>query len=228
MLGLSVLVAVVLAVQARLPREYDTLWSRVVVSALCYAQPLVRSFQRYRTWLTAFPVPVVGEPDPENGKIEAVPPWGGKSVGYWSEDWRHRTELLAAVVAYLSEHRWSFAVDSGWSAWDFEASGNRYTAVRVRTVQEDHGSGKRLIRVKYRVSPHGTFWLAALVGVAATAAVAVVTPALAVAPAAVAGLGLGWAWYRGLRTAGQVARVVDKAAATLKMIRCDRSTAADP
>ena len=46
-----------LAYQARLPAQHDGLASRLVVAALSYAQPLVRSWQRYRTWLFAFPKP---------------------------------------------------------------------------------------------------------------------------------------------------------------------------
>src|SRR5262249_54772563 len=43
MLALSVVVAAVQAVQAHLPREHDGFRSRLLVAALCYVQPLVRS-----------------------------------------------------------------------------------------------------------------------------------------------------------------------------------------
>ena len=104
-------------------REHDGLRSRLVVAALCYAQPLVRSWQRYRTWLFAFPRPGDGPPDPVEGPPEPVPLTGRRTVEYWSEEWRDRTELLNAVVAYLTEHRWGRAIDSGWSGWDLEVSG---------------------------------------------------------------------------------------------------------
>src|SRR5205085_2003456 len=46
LLALSLLVAVLQAAQARLAPEHDGLTSRLLVAALCYAQPLVRSWKR--------------------------------------------------------------------------------------------------------------------------------------------------------------------------------------
>lgn len=228
MLMLSFLVAGILAWQAKVPRPYDSLRSRLVICALCYAQPLVRSFQRYRTWLFAFPAPGNGNPDPVNGGSERLPLTGRRLVEYWSEEWRDRTELLNPVVAELTEHRWSCAVDTGWSVWDLEVSGDRYTEVQIRTVQEEHGSGKRLIRVRYRVHPRGTFWLLGGLGLTLTAAVAVISLPLAAAPAVTTIGSIAWAWFRGVRNAGQVARVFDTVAASINLIRCDSTPTANP
>ncbi len=223
MLLLSFAVAATLAYQAKLPREYDGLLSRLVIAALSYAQPLVRSWQRYRTWLFAFPAPGFdGAHDPVEGRSEAMPLTGRRTVEYWSEEWRDRTELLNKVVAYLTEHRWTHAVDTGWSGWDVEVSGDRYTEVRMVTAQEEHGGGRRLIRVRYRLRPRGTFWLLAGLGVVLTAATAVVNPVLAAAPALTAVASIGWVWLQGVRTARQVGRIFDAAAAQMNLIRCDR------
>jgi hypothetical protein len=46
-------------------------------------------------------------------------------------------------------------IDSGWSDWDLEASLDPWTGVRVCTAQEDHGSGRRLIRLRYRLRTGG-------------------------------------------------------------------------
>jgi GT2 family glycosyltransferase len=222
MLFLALGVAGVLAAQARLPRQYDGLLSRLVVFTLSYAQPLVRSWQRYRTWLFAFPVPGNGHPDPVEGAFRPLPLTGGQSVEYWSEEGIDRTELLNRVIAYLSEHRWSRAIDSGWSTWDLEVAGDRYTAVRICTVQEEHGGGKRLIRVRYRVSPRGPFWLLAGLGAVLTAVVGALFPPLVAAiPAVAASILVVYVWWRGVRVGGQVARVVDGTAARLNLVRCD-------
>jgi hypothetical protein len=53
MVGLSLLVAVLQALQARIPSGHDGPRSRLLVAALCYAQPLARSWTRYRTRLAA-------------------------------------------------------------------------------------------------------------------------------------------------------------------------------
>jgi hypothetical protein len=154
------------------------------------------------------------------GPTTALPFVGRQTVDYWSEEWRDRTELLNQVAVYLTEHRWGRAIDSGWSNWDLEVSGDRYTAVRVCTAQEEHGGGKRLIRVRYRVKARGTFWLLAGLGVVLTAVTAVVNPVLAVAPALTALGSLAYVWRRGLRIAGKVARVFDTAATQMNLVRC--------
>jgi GT2 family glycosyltransferase len=217
MLALSLGVAVLQAAQARLPKAHDGLRSRLVVAALSYAQPLVRSWKRYRTWMFAFPDP--GHPDPDAGG-EPLPWSGRRTTAYWTECGRDRTELLHSVVARLTEHRWGRAIDSGWSAWDLEVSGDRYTSVQLRTAQEEHGGGKRLIRVRYRLRPRGSFWLLAGLWVTLSGATAAINPVVAAAPA-ITGLGaMAFAWWRGRRTVGKVARVVESAAVEMNLIRC--------
>jgi O-antigen biosynthesis protein len=215
---LAVGVAAIQAVQARLPRDYDGLRSRLVVAGLCYAQPLVRSWKRYRTWLLSFPNP--GHPDGVTGPAPRLPVSGAMRVEYWSEDWRDRTELLNKVTAYLAEHRWATVVDSGWSAWDAEVSGDRWTVVRVCTAQEDHGSGKRLIRLRYRLRFRGTLHLIGWAAVAGAGLGGAINAFLGIGVAAVAIGFLGAVWWRGLRLAGRLARLVELAAGELKLIRC--------
>lgn len=227
MLLMSFGVAAALAAQASLPPEANGLRSRLVVAALSYAQPLVRSWRRYKTWLFAFPVPTNGEPDPLDEPVEPVGLTGRWTAAYWSEEWRDRTELLNKAIESLAERRWARVIDSGWSNWDLEVSGDRYTAVRVRTVQEEHGGGKRLIRVRYELCPRGTFWLLAGASAVLTGTSAIVDPRLVAAPAIAFSGCLAVLWLRGLRMCGQVARLFDAAAARMKLIRCDQSNVED-
>src|SRR5262249_58453619 len=57
MLGLSVGVAVLQAAQARLPAQHAGFKARCLIAALCYLQPLLRSWARYRTRLLAYRPP---------------------------------------------------------------------------------------------------------------------------------------------------------------------------
>jgi hypothetical protein len=93
--------------------------------------------------------------------------------------------------------------------------------VRVCTAQEEHGGGKRLIRVRYRVRFRGTLHLVGWAGVAAAAFAAAIDPVLAWGVAAGAAGFLAAVWRRGRKVAGRVARVFDLAAAELKLIRCE-------
>jgi hypothetical protein len=63
MWGLSLLVAVLQAAQARLAPEHDGLPSRCLIALLCYLQPLVRSWHRYRTRVSSYRAAAVGPPN---------------------------------------------------------------------------------------------------------------------------------------------------------------------
>jgi O-antigen biosynthesis protein len=220
MLFLALGVAGIQAAQARLPRAYDGLVPRLIVAGLCYAQPLLRSWKRYRVWMFAFPCP--GHPDACEGDGEPLP-WGGRrEVAYWTEEWKDRSELMSQAAGYLAEHRWGRAIDSGWDDWDLELSGDRWAALQVRTVQEEHGGNRRLIRVAYRLRPRGAVTLAAAAGLAVATGAALVEPLAAVAPVAVTAGFLAVVWRRAARLGGRAAQVIDVVARRMNLIRCDR------
>lgn len=58
----------------------------------------------------------------------------------------------------FADHNWFVLRDAGWSDWDMEIHRHPWTSVRIRTVQEDHGSGRRLFRVRstLRATPNLT------------------------------------------------------------------------
>jgi hypothetical protein len=219
MLALSLALAGLQAVQAHLSPAHDGFRSRWLVAALCYLQPLVRSWSRYRTRLFAYRPPA---PAPEvDGYTPGPAPLGGvRCVEYWSERGVGRTDLLRLAVAYLDEHRWGKVIDSGWSDWDLEVYCDRLTVVRVSSAQEEHGGGKRLIRVRFRVLPGRHVKLAA----AAAAMTAAVAVAFGAGPAAVTGAALlgtcAALWRRGTRRAAALIGLVDGLAGQLKITRC--------
>jgi hypothetical protein len=217
---LAILVAGLQAAQARLAPAYEGFGARLLIMALCYAQPLVRSWKRYRTRLFAYRLPL---PDPtisEAGE-QRLPLSGTQAVAFWSEQGQERTELLARVIAYLNDHRWGKIIDFGWSDWDLQVYCHPWTVVEVSTAQEDHADGKRLIRVRYRLRPTGYTRTAGWTGLlcVAVAAALPVWPLAALGGALVA-LRLG-AWWRGTNRAGKALAVVDAMAAGLGLVRCD-------
>ena len=219
MLGLSCLIAVLQAAQASLPRQYDSLSSRAIVAALCYAQPLRRSWARYRTWILS-PKSVRHLPLPAEGRTTSLPWWGVRKVVYWTEDGRDRTELLGDVLARLSELRWPKLIDAGWSNWDLEVYCHPCTALQICTTQEEHGGPKRLIRVRYRLKFRRIAIVVIVAGCLLLLAACQLHLGLA---AAIAVTGLVWLAYigwRGAAAAAQVTRIVDGAAMRLGLIRC--------
>jgi hypothetical protein len=222
MLAFSILVAALQAVQAKLPAKHNCLTSRFVVAALCYLQPLVRSWHRYRTRFFHPGVMIADEELPAaNGHSLSL--LGNSTTEYWTEKWLDRTELLNAVVAYLTERRWAKVVDPGWSNRDLLIYCHPWTEVRICTVQEDHGSGRRLIRARFQMRPRGVMYLALAAAIIVTAlvvtrigiiAAAVVSSALLFVFAAI--------WAHAAQRSGRAVSVFDHAAAKLDMVQCEK------
>ncbi len=220
MFACSILVAALQAAQAKLPAKHNRLSSRLVVAGLCYLQPLVRSWHRYRTRFFHPGVIIADEELPAaNGHSLSI--WGTTTAEYWTEKWLERTELLNAVVAYLTERRWAKVVDPGWADRDLVIYCHPCTEVRICTVQEDHGSGRRLIRARFQMRPRGVMYLAIAAAVAVTSlvgaqlgvfAAALTFSALALTFAAI--------WTHAARRSGRSISVLNHAAAKLEMACC--------
>ncbi len=216
MIVLSLAVAALQALQADLPRLHRRWRSRLLVAALCYLQPLVRSWARYRVRLSW---PELPRPDPA---IAARPRsgllWlGARSAAYWSESGRDRIELLRKAIDYMNEYRIGKVIDSGWFDWDICVYCQSGVALKIATAQEDHGGGRRLVRVRYRLSiSHWLYW-SSVAGLLIVFAVGL--PWGLVAALALAGLGARL-WWRASQTASRVVGLFDALAAEMGMVPC--------
>ena len=124
------------------------------------------------------------------------------------------------LIAYLDRHRWGKVIDTGWSHWDMRVYCHPWTAVEVCTAHEDHGGGKRLIRVRYRLRASGYVKALAWTGaVAVPAALALQALGTAAAGAALLAVAAGL-WWRGSRRARRALAVFDAAAAQLGLLCC--------
>jgi hypothetical protein len=224
MLLLSLAVSFLQAAQAHLPAAHDSLRSRLLVMVLCYLQPLVRSWARYRTRFFAYRPPVgdsafLLQP---HGRVALS---GQHTRCYWSETGLGRLQLIGCAIVYLNEHRWGRAIDSGWSPWDLEIYCHPWTVVRVVTTQEEHGGQKCLIRVRYTLRPSGS--LIALTGLAflcsAAGAALPFWPLSLVAVFLLACLPV--IWWRGTVRAGKVLSLFDHWANELNFTPCPAHTA---
>jgi len=223
LLGLSGTVALLRAAQADLPARHDGVVSRALVALLSYAQPLARSWARYATRLRVYRVPgrdgLVGALRP----TLRIPLTGRATAEYWTQEWRDRSEVLERFVARLADEGWTRTVDPVQATWDLLVHCDRWTAVRVRTAQEDHGSGRRLLRVRYRVRPTKLALVVGAVGVLAGAAGLL----LASTPAALCGAALvvttALCWWRGAGAASAVAAVFADVTAKLGFTPCGRA-----
>lgn len=217
---LSGLVAVLRGWQANLAPAHDRFSSRLRVALLCYAQPLVRSWQRYQTRFFAYHSSRSDSDSQRLGK-RLLPMTGRLTVDFWSEEGHDRIQFLNAAINHLEQIGWNKTLDSGWSSWDMEIHCHPWTVLRAYTVQEEHGGGKHLIRVGYRLrlseyaKPIGAMCI--FVTAAATA--------LQSWPLALIGLFLllclGGMWISGTYRSSRAICLLDRVARELGLTRCD-------
>ena len=145
MFGGTLLVALSYMIHARLEPKHDTVRARLLVAFLALAQPLVRGWARYFTWLkfkrTPPAVIASAEPDftPSGGSIS--------HLRFWSEDGHGRERLLQEIIGALESEGWNYSTDTGWKDWDLQIYGSFWWGVKLRSVTEYHGGPKCLTRV---------------------------------------------------------------------------------
>jgi hypothetical protein len=93
------------------------------------------------------------------------------------------------------------------------------------TMQEDHGSGQRLIRIRYQQRLGGLAKAVAVLGIVATMVGIDVGRGAGLACAAATAACLGAVWYSGRRLLRKLARVVDELALGMGLTRCDSKSA---
>jgi O-antigen biosynthesis protein len=219
MVGLSLLVAALQVGQAHLVPAHRRRGARLLIASLCYAQPLVRSWTRYRTRLASqrAPVPASASTD---GLEHGLTLTGHRSLAYWSEAGGDRTEILGRAVALMDEHRWGKVLDTGWFEWDIVVYCDSGLILKVVTVQEEHGQGKRLIRVRFQLGPTARLKVVGAISMGAAAVATVLYPRVAmIVIALVLALGVR-TWMRGLAAATRVIALFRTQAQQMHLIDC--------
>ncbi len=150
MLGGTLGVAISYMLCARIEPKFDTIPARLLVTFLAFAQPLVRGWSRYFTWLHFKRTPRSVIAMHEN--LPAGEEFGGslRRRSYWSEEGKDRHHLLGAIFELLNEEDWRYSTDTGWNEWDVQIYGNFWWSVRVQTMTEYHGGPKCLTRAGLR------------------------------------------------------------------------------
>ena len=158
----SVGVCAAAGVQASIPRSRERWWSRPLVALVFLLQPIARGWQRYQGRLTLHrPSETTRE------TLDSVTLRDGTEtlgeVRYWAERRLERIEFVARVIRELDQRGWANRSDIGWSEFDVEVYGNRWSAVQLITAAEDHPRGRQLLRCRLRArwSLHArvVFWL---------------------------------------------------------------------
>lgn len=137
--------------QAALPKNKIAWWSRPLVALLFFLQPIVRGWARYRGRLAA-PKFLSGLESQES--LDSLALFHSKrkldEVQYWAQRRLDRLEFAAAVLRRLDERGWPNKSDVGWSDFDVDVFGARWTHVQLVTVTEDHPEDRQLVRCRLR------------------------------------------------------------------------------
>lgn len=140
--SLSVLAATYAASRVRLPASANSRFARIRLRVLTVVlhllQPLARLWSRLVYSLTTW-------------RIRRFPtlcfPWP-RMFQLWSEKWLDNVEVLRSLESVLRSSGTVVRRGGDFDSWDLEIRGGLFGGVRVRTVTENYGPGKHMLRLR--------------------------------------------------------------------------------
>lgn len=145
---ISLATCIAAGLQAEVPKNKRHWWTKPLVAVLFFLQPIYRGYARYKSRLSLKQTP----PAPADAQKAAFQlKEKGENldvVEYWADHWVDRLEFLGALLHRLDEQRWQNKTDAGWSEYDVEIYGSRWTYLQLTTVAEPYGGGRQLFRVR--------------------------------------------------------------------------------
>ena len=136
-------------VQAALPKNKREWWSRPLVALLFFLQPIVRGWARHQGRLTLQPLTLAAQQSLDSVALQH----GRQSldeVQYWAAARMERVTFVTLILQRLAQKNWPHRADIGWSAFDVEIFGSRWSHLQLTTVAEDHAQQRQLIRCRLR------------------------------------------------------------------------------
>lgn len=212
MLGGTFLVALSYMLRARIEPRFDTIAARLLVMFLAFAQPLIRGWSRYFTWLHFKRTPRAVIATHEQLPPSSARRGGPRRRDYWSEAAKDRHDLLREIFALLDAEGWRYSSDTGWHDWDAQIYGNFWWSVTLQTVTEYHGGAKCLTRARLRYQLVPTTVLINLFAISMLVYRQLHTGAADLLLLAFYGIFLGFLAMRAYRLKLRVAELVDLAA----------------
>jgi glycosyltransferase involved in cell wall biosynthesis len=146
---LSAGVCVAAGAQAALPKNKTRGWSRLLVATLFFLQPIVRGWARYRGRLLTRPTLLARQQTLDSVALHQSKQ-SLSEVQYWVEQRINRLELVSDILSRLDRQGWPNRSDVGWSEYDVEIYGSRWSNLQLTTVVEEHPPGKQLVRCRLR------------------------------------------------------------------------------
>jgi len=150
-LALPIGVCVLAGAQAALPKNKIEWWSRPLVALLFFLQPIVRGLARYQGRLAQPPLKMESQESLDSLALfhsaKAL-----DEVRYWASERMDRVDYVAAIIRELQARGWPNKSDVGWSDYDLEIIGSRWSRLLLVTVAEDHPEKRQLVRCRLRAA----------------------------------------------------------------------------
>ncbi len=147
----SIGVCVVAGAQAALPRRKRRFWSRPLVALLFVLQPIVRGWARYQGRLFLRQIPLAAYENLDSLSLKQQ----GRArdeVRYWAKPDFERHQFLTRIFERLDHQGWQNRTDTGWSTFDVEVYGSRWSRLQLTTVGEYSQDGQQVVRCRLRTA----------------------------------------------------------------------------
>ncbi|MEQ2007129.1 MAG: glycosyltransferase [Limisphaerales bacterium] len=160
----SLALCIVAGKQAEIPKAKRTFWSRPLVAWLFLVQPIVRGWARYSERLMLEQTPLSAHETLDTLDLKRRREDRFEMAGYWADYPVDRMEFLGAILRELDKQGWQNKTDNGWSEFDVEIYGSRWSRLQLITATEHHRGGKQLFRCRmntgWSLLGRMTFWVA--------------------------------------------------------------------
>jgi glycosyltransferase involved in cell wall biosynthesis len=150
-IALSLSVCAVAGAQADLPPNKRRFWSRPMVALLFFLQPIVRGWARYQGRLDFGPTPKKAVESLASLSMQDRPE-ALDFAEYWCNATMDRIDFVRRILERLDRDGWEAKPDAGWSEFDVEILGSRWSHLQLVTVVEPHAQGKQMIRCRLRTA----------------------------------------------------------------------------
>jgi len=148
-LAISLCTCAVAAAQAEIPGHQQRFWSRPLVALLFFLQPIVRGLARYQGRLNVRPMPAAAlkrlDALPREDRAPLV-----EELNFWTPSGFDRLTFIKALMQRLDREGWNSRPDAGWSHYDVEIYGSRWSRLQLVTVAEQMPDDSKLLRCRLR------------------------------------------------------------------------------
>jgi len=160
-LAVSLGVCVAAGYQAALPRSKTRPWSRPLVALLFFLQPILRGWARYQGRLLPPSAWSAARQTLDSVALQESTQHLNQA-DYWSQTPLNRLAYVAEILRRMEQQGWLAKSDIGWSDFDVEIYGGRWSQLQLATVAEDHAQGRHLLRCRlqthWSLQAKATFW----------------------------------------------------------------------